>query len=172
VKGDAFENAMEPQGFTFTDAYNLTVSVDRPTFINFINPGRTIFFNMQWFLGYVPGYQGQGKFTTNGPYTQLGTFTATTGYFQDRLLPSVTVVHDVGSNSGAILAQMTYRFTEAFSTTIGVSNFYGSPQWGNLPLRQLGVQNNGGNFMERFRFQGLSAIAERDEIFATLRYTF
>lgn len=172
VNKDAFENSMEPQGFSFADGYNLTISVDRPTFINFINPGRTILFNMQWFLGYVPDYQGQARFSTNGPYTQLGTFTATTGYFQDRLLPSVTVVHDVGSNSGAILAQMTYRFTESFSTTIGVSNFYGSPQWGNLPLSQLGVQNNGGNFMERLRFQGLSAIAERDEIFAALRYTF
>ncbi len=172
VKGDAFENVMEPQGYTFTDAYNLTVSIDRPTIINFINPGRSILFNMQWFLGVVPGYQGQGHFTANGPYSQLGTFTAQTGYFQDRLLPSVTAVYDVGSGSGAILAQMTYRFTESFSSTIGVSDFFGAAQFGNIPLRQLGLQNNGGNFTERFRFQGLSAINERDEIFATLRYTF
>lgn len=172
VKGDAFENVMEPRGYSFTDAYNLTVSIDRPTIINFINPGRSILFNMQWFLGVVPGYQGQGHFTANGPYSQLGTFTAQTGYFQDRLLPSVTAVYDVGSGSGAILAQMTYRFTESFSSTIGVSDFFGSAQFGNIPLRQLGLQNNGGNFTERFRFQGLSAINERDEIFATLRYTF
>jgi len=172
VKGDAFENVMEPHGYSFTDAYNLTVSIDRPTIINFINPGRSILFNMQWFLGVVPGYQGQGHFTANGPYSQLGTFTAQTGYFQDRLLPSVTAVYDVGSGSGAILAQMTYRFTESFSSTIGLSDFFGSAQFGNIPLRQLGLQNNGGNFTERFRFQGLSAINERDELFATLRYTF
>jgi hypothetical protein len=172
VKGDAFENVMEPQGYSFADAYNLTVSIDRPTIINFINPGRSILFNMQWFLGVVPGYQGQGHFTANGPYSQLGTFTAQTGYFQDRLLPSVTAVYDVGSGSGAILAQMTYRFTESFSSTIGLSDFFGSAQFGNIPLRQFGLQNNGGDFTERFRFQGLSVINERDEIFATLRYTF
>ncbi len=172
VRKDAFDNTMSAQGFSFSDVYNLTISVDRPTFINFVNPGRTVLFNMQWFLGYIADYEGQGRYSANGPFNQLGTLTMMTGYFQDRLLPSVTLVHDVGSNSGGILAQMVYRFTESFSAMIGFSNFYGEPQWGNLPLSQLGVQNNGGNFMERFRFQGLSAIAERDEIYMALRYTF
>ncbi len=172
INKNAFENTMEPNGYTFADGYNLTVSVDRPTFVNFINPGRTIFFNMQWFFGYVPDYQGNGRFTANGPYSQLGTFTIATGYFQDRLLPTLTFVHDVGSNSGAILGQVTYRFTEAFSASIGISNFYGSPHFQNIPLRQIGLQNNGGDFTERFKFDGLSAITERDEVFGTLRYTF
>ncbi len=172
VNDDAYENTMDPNGFTFADGYNFVVSVDRPTFINFLNPGRTFLFNMQWFFGYVPDYKGQGVFTTNGPYSQLGTFTILTGYFQDRLLPSLTFVHDVGSNSGGILGQVTYRFSEAFSATIGISNFYGTPQFGRIPLRQFGLQNNGGNFEERFRFNGLSAVAERDEISAILRYTF
>jgi len=172
VRRDAFENSMEPRGFTFADAYNLTVSVDRPTFIHFVNAGRTVLFNMQWFFGYVPSYRGQGVFTANGPFSELGTFTIQTGYFQDRLLPSLTLVHDVGSNSGAILAQMTYRFTESFSATIGISDFYGDPQKGRVALRQIGLQNSGNDFMNQFRFNGLSAIAERDELFATLRYTF
>lgn len=172
VRKDAFDNTMSAQGFSFSDVYNLTLSVDRPTFINFLNPGRTILFNMQWFFGYIADYQGQGRFAANGPFNQLGTLTMATGYFQDRLLPSLTLVHDIGSNSGAVLAQMIYRFTESFSAMIGFSNFYGTPQWGNLPLTQLGVQNNGGDFIERFRFQGLSPIAERDEIFVSLRYTF
>jgi hypothetical protein len=172
VRKDAYENSMEPNGYTFADAYNLTISVDRPTFVNFLNAGRTFLFNMQWFLGWVPDYQGQGRFTANGPFNELGTFTVQTGYFQDRLLPSITLVHDVGSNSGAILGQITYRFTESFSATAGISNFYGSAQLGRVPLRQIGLQNNGGDFTERLRFQGLSAVAERDELFATLRYTF
>ena len=172
VKKDAFENSMDPNGYTFADAYNLTLSVDRPTFVNFLNSGRTFLFNMQWFFGFVPDYQGQGRFTANGPWNELGTFTVQTGYFQDRLLPSVTLVHDVGSNSGAILAQITYRFSDAFSATAGLSNFYGSAQLGRIPLRQIGLQNNGGEFTERLRYQGLSAISDRDELFASLRYTF
>lgn len=172
VQRDAFENTNEPNGYSFADAYNFVFSVDRPTFINFLNPGRTFLFNMQWFFGFVPDYQGQGYFTTNGPYTQLGTFTILTGYFQDRLLPSVTFVHDVGSNSGGILGQLVYRFTEAFSVTIGISNFYGQAQVGRIPLRQIGLRNNGANFTEQLRFNGLSAISERDEVSAILRYTF
>ncbi|CAG1006367.1 hypothetical protein MYXO_03469 [Myxococcaceae bacterium] len=172
VNDDAFENTMEPEGFEVADAYNLVISVDRPTFVNFLNPGRTFLVNMQWFLGWVPDYRGQGVFTTNGPFTELGTLSILTGYYQDRLLPSVTVVHDVGSNSGAILGQVTYRFSDAFSATIGVSNFYGQPQWGRIPLRQLGLQNNGGTFEQRLRFNGLAAVSERDEVSLVVRYTF
>src|SRR5690606_7032179 len=40
----------KPRGWDENDTYNLTVSVDRPTFINFLNPGRTFFMNSQWFL--------------------------------------------------------------------------------------------------------------------------
>src|SRR5262249_51566704 len=37
-------------GINFSDTFNLTISVDRPTFINFLNQGRTFFFNSQWFI--------------------------------------------------------------------------------------------------------------------------
>ena len=145
--------------------------MDRPTFINFLNPAGTFFFNMQWFLGVVPGYQGQGRFTANGPYSQLGTFTAQTGYFQDRLLPSVTAVYDVGSGSGALIYQATFRFSSNFQLTAGVSNFFGRPQgWYNqLSLGALGASNV---TWEREKFDRLNAVRERDEIFMRLRYTF
>ena len=39
------------------DAYNLTISVDRPTFVNFLNANRTFFMNAQLFLGYLPALQ-------------------------------------------------------------------------------------------------------------------
>jgi len=172
TRRDAFENTQEPRGFSFADGYNLTISVDRPTFVNFLNPGRTFLINMQWFLGYIEGYRGNGAFTVNGPFNQLGTLSVLTGYFQDRLLPAVTAVHDVQSNTGALLAQVAYRYTESFSVTVGASLFYGEPQFGPIPLRQIALQNNGGDFEERFRFNGLSAVAERDELFVKLRYTF
>ena len=100
-------------GVSQSDTMNLTISVDRPTFINFLNPGRTFFFNSQVFFQYVTDYKA--GYTSNGPFNMLGTFTIQTGYFQDRLLPGITFVYDVNSNSGAILPQLTYRFTENFS---------------------------------------------------------
>ncbi|MEN8183960.1 MAG: DUF1302 family protein, partial [Myxococcota bacterium] len=102
---------------TDVDTYNLTMSVDRPTFINFLNQNRTFFVNSQWFLQYVDGYRK--GFSGEGPWSLLGTFTVTTGYFQDRMLPGVTFVYDLRSNSGAVLPQVSYRFTENFSTTFG-----------------------------------------------------
>jgi hypothetical protein len=39
----------EYSGLTKVDEYNLTISVDRPTFINFLNANRTFFINSQLF---------------------------------------------------------------------------------------------------------------------------
>ena len=103
-----FEN-----GITDSDSINLTVSVDRPTFINFLNANRTFFFNSQWFFQYLTGYKS--SFSTNGPFNVLFTFAMFTGYYQDRLLPTLVTVYDFNSRSGGLLPSITYRFNEAFS---------------------------------------------------------
>jgi hypothetical protein len=152
------------------NALNLTVSVDRPTFINFLNNRRTFFLNSQFFFRYVPEYDG--SFDTNGPFTALGTFTIATGYFQDRLLPALTFVHDFASTSGAVVGQMTYRMTEAISVTAGALLFYGDPQYNDAPLYPLALPDTQTSFRARTRFEGLSPIAERNELFMQLRWTF
>jgi hypothetical protein len=155
-----------------TDVYNLTVSVDRPTFVNFLNANRTFFVNAQLFLRYLPHYDR--SYDTNGPLTALGTLAITTGYFQDRLLPSLVLVHDLKSASGGVIAQFSYRFTESFSATVGMLAFYGEPRDDRVPLYSIALPNNNSStdFKAGTRFQGLSAIAERDEVFLSLRYTF
>lgn len=169
---EAFTNTRATRGYSNGDSLNLTISVDRPTFVHFLNASRTIFYNMQWFVRYLPEYQGLGTLTTNGPFSFLGTFSVFTGYFQDRLLPGLTAIYDVQSQSGGVLGQVTYRFSEVFSATFGVASFFGTPAEGRIPVRQALLGNNGGDFMQRTRFEGLSAIAERDEVYLTLRYTF
>jgi hypothetical protein len=153
------------------DYFNLTISVDRPTFVNFLNQNRTFFFNSQWFFQYVDGYEK--GFTSSGPWNALGTFTITTGYFQDRLLPSVTFVYDVRSNSGAALPEVTYRFTENFSASFGVAGFWGRWEKRVAPLYEIALGNRvGRGAYKSFVENGLSAIRERDEIWLRLRYTF
>jgi hypothetical protein len=152
------------------DAYNLTISVDRPTFVNFMNANRTFFLNMQLFVGYLPDYNR--TYTLDGPFSAIGTFAIATGYFQDRLLPSFVTVYDFGSGSGGVLPQVTWRATQDFSLTFGIAIFYGSPDFSQVPLHQLALANNGGDFRARTRYGGLSAIEERDEIFMRVRYTF
>jgi hypothetical protein len=153
-----------------TDVLNLTVSIDRPTFIRFLNENRTFFFNTQIFLRYIVGHDS--SFDVNGPFTALGTFTVATGYFQDRLLPAATWVHDVRSGSGALVGQISYRFSETFSATVGLLAFYGQPDDNRLPTHPIALPDTQTDFDARTRYEGLSAIAERDEVFLKLRYTF
>jgi hypothetical protein len=153
-----------------SDVYNLTISIDRPTFINFLNANRTFFFNAQFFVRYLPHYDD--SYVVNGPFTLLGTLAITTGYFQDRLLPSLVLVHDLKSASGGVIAQASYRFNESFSATFGVLGFYGGPGTDPVPFHSVVLPNTMTDFTGRSRFAGLSSIAERDEVFLILRHTF
>jgi hypothetical protein len=154
------------------DTFNLTVSVDRPTFVNFLNQNRTLFINSQWFFQYISGYTH--GFTANGPFNVLGTFTVTTGYFQDRLLPSVTFVYDVQSNSGAVLPQVTYRYTENFSASFGLAVFNGRFQSKHAPITSSSVLGNraGRGYDSSYVENALAPVRERDEIFLRIKYTF
>jgi hypothetical protein len=159
-------------GLTYSDSYNLTLSVDRPTFINFLNPNRTFFFNSQWFFNYRPEY-GSG-FTSNGPFNVLFTFAMFTGYFQDRVQPQFVTVYDFGSQSGGLLPSLQYRFTESFSVTVGMLYFFGHTQLKDMPVNELGPAANrtGRNAYDQGVDNGLSVIRKRDEVFMRLRWTF
>ena len=171
IEGLPFSDSNSWDVTTQADTFNLTVSVDRPTFINFLNQNRTLFFNSQWFFQYVRGYER--GFTSNGPFNMLATFTVATGYFQDRLLPGFTVVYDFGSQSGAGLASVTYRFTENFSTTVGMAGFFGHYQTKTPALWETALGNRvGRGAYDLFVENGLSPVRERDELYLTLRYTF
>ena len=155
------------------DLYRLTISVDRPTFVNFMNANRTFFINTQWFVQYTDDFQK--GFT--GPLYQwdiFGVLAISTGYFQDRLLPSLTMVYFVRNNSFAILPQVTYRFTENFQASVGVAAFAGREQERVMPINGLApVQERfGRNAYKSFVEPGLAVVRERDEIFLRVRYTF
>jgi hypothetical protein len=171
IEGVPFSNNNVYDGNTEADTFNLTLSVDRPTFINFLNQNRTFFFNSQWFFQYVEDYVH--GFTSNGPWNILATFTVTSGYFQDRLLPGVTFVYDFQSNSGAALPVVTYRFTENFFATFGVAGFWGRYEHKPAPLIPTALPDRVGEGANKsFVENGLSAVRERDEIFLRVRYTF
>jgi len=172
IDGQAYAITSEPRGWGRRDTYNLTVSVDRPTFINFLNPNRTFFMNAQVFMRWIDDYVDDDRMSVHGPFSALWTMSIFTGYYQDRLAPGVTWVHDAFSMSGALIAQLSYRFTENFSVTFGAAGFYGKPDELQVPFRPFLVQNQGESYKADTRYDGLSAIAERDEMFLLLRYTF
>jgi hypothetical protein len=156
---------------TNTDQYTLVVSVDRPTFINFLNANRTFLFNSQWFMSYRPDH-GSG-FQSNGPYNVTTTFTILTGYFQDRLLGVFTLVYDFQSESGGGLPSLTYRFSESFSATFGMALFWGRSQdFDPLSMPRALGNRVGQNAYRDHVETGLGVVRDRDEFFFRLRYTF
>ena len=172
IEGNQYQNNDEFDSLTKADTFNLTVSVDRPTFINFLNPGRTFFFNSQWFFQYIDNYAD--GFVANGPFNVLATFHVDTGYFRDRLLPGITAVYDFNSGSGAILPELQYRFTENFSATISMNLFNGRFQQATPALRSIadypfraGNQQN-----SDWTEQGLAPVRDMDEVALRIRYTF
>ncbi len=158
-------------GLKTVDRYNMTVSMDRPTFINFLNPGRTFFINSQWFFSYTEGYES--SFTENGPLNVLFTLTAFTGYFQDRLQPMITSVYDFQSVSGAVLPSISYKFSDRLFAEFGMNFFYGRFERKDAsivpfePANRIGSTKNAS-----FQENGLSAVRDHDEIFMRFRYTF
>jgi hypothetical protein len=155
-----------------SDALNLTVSVDRPTFINFLNANRTFFMNSQWFFNYLPNWNEGYSF--QGPFNVLFTFAIFTGYHQDRFLPQLVTVYDFRSRSAGILPQLAYRFTENFSVTFGISWFVGRESYYPMPMRGIAPVSNraGVHAYQDGTEQLLSLIRNRDEAWLRLRYTF
>jgi hypothetical protein len=169
---DVFEGDQDAfVGFTPVNRYNLTVSVDRPTFVNFLNANRTFFINTQWFFQYIEGY-GR-SFTNNGPLNVLAVLSINTGYFDDRLQPALTIVYDFGSDSAAAIPQVTYRYTSDFSVTFGMAFFEGREEPRVMAIEPTVLANRvGRHAYTDFVENGLSAIRDRDEFFFRLRYTF
>jgi hypothetical protein len=172
IEGNQFEDNNELDRLHRADTYNLTISVDRPTFINFLNSGRTFFFNSQIFLQWIGDYRQ--SFTQPGPWNVLATFHVDTGYFRDRLLPGITLVYDFQSNSGAILPEIQYRFTENLSATITLGLFAGRFQPYTPPMRAISdFPYRAGKWQSvDWTEQGLSPIRDNDEVALRIRYTF
>lgn len=158
-------------GVTEVDTYNMTVSVDRPTFVNFLNANRTVFINSQWFFQYTDGFQE--SMPRNGPFNVLATLTAFTGFYQDRLNPSITAIYDFMSESGGVLPSISYRFSESFSVEFGMAFFYGKWQSTRMALNpvSLGDQVGSGAYRD-FSERGLALVRDRDEAYVRLRKTF
>ena len=96
----------------------------------------------------------------------LGTVTALTGYFQNRLNAQATVVYDFRSISGGVLPQVNYRFNQDFTVTVGAAIWFGRDQMFNDLINPIGPSVNP-NY-ETASAQFISHIRDRDERFFIL----
>ena len=160
----------EIDGLQELDEYNLTVSVDRPTFINFLNANRTFFINSQIFTSYLRGYEK--TMLRDGPWTALILVNANTGYFQDRFLVSTAMVYDIRSNSGAFLPSVQYRFTENFSMTLGAAVLTGHWERREMGINQFSATSEVNLNDNVYTENGISPARDLDNFFLRLRYTY
>ena len=126
----------------------------------------------KWFFQYVEGYHK--GITSTGPWNVLATFSVTTGFHQDRLLPFITVVYDFQTRSGAFLPTFTYRFNEAFSVALGVAAFWGRTEKVSMDFNEIGppTDRQGVHAYRNGVDNLISIVRDRDEAFLRLRYTF
>jgi hypothetical protein len=167
-----YANADVDSGISRTDELNFAVSVDRPTFVRFVNADRAILFNTQWFVSYLPEYRD--GFTANGPVNTFFTFAVSTGYRQDRLIPQLLTVYEFNSKSGGVLPSLEYRFTDSLSVTVGMLYFFGRTELSEMAIQEVSpvINRTGPNAYRQPVENGFSGIRKRDEIFAKLRWTF
>ena len=172
-----FANSLEYDGLSQSDEMVLSISVDRPTFFNYLNPNRSFFMNLQMFLRYLPDYQG-GQRNGDGMYGSAGAqltgnvaFTFFTGYFQDRLAPRVTILYAPWESQGALITGLSYRWNDAFSTSIGFTQFFGhvyGQQGPYFPIAQYGsIADNRGAVL-----RGVAPVLYRDQAELRIRYTW
>jgi hypothetical protein len=160
----------EYDGFSHVDEFNLTLSVDRPTFINFLNANRTFFLNSQLFTSYIGDYRN--GMIREGPWTFLWLLNANTGYYQDRFLVSAIVVFDLKSGSGGFLPTVQYRFTENFSITVGANVFAGGFSSRKMGVNQFSAFDEDNLKSTVYVENGISPVRDLDSFFTRIRYTF
>ena len=74
-----------------------------------------------------------------------------------------------------MLPQITYRFTENFSATVGVNFFWGRCEQRDIAdraARHVGNRRPASDAYQDAVENGLAVVRERDEVFLRLRYTF
>ncbi|MCP4003874.1 MAG: hypothetical protein GY725_06730 [bacterium] len=173
-----FGNSLTESSLSKSDEMVLSVSIDRPTFFNFLNPNRSFFLNFQFFVRYLTDYRGgaddrDGMFgTAYGPLSTTMVFTFFTGYFQDRLSPRVTMLYQPLESQGALISAISYRWNESFSTQIGFNAFFGhevKKQANYFPaLQYTSPTQRTGVAMTR----GITPVINRDNATLRVRYSF
>jgi hypothetical protein len=178
IANKLFQDLNSFSGLNNSDEMVLSISIDRPTFFNFLNPNRSFFINFQFFIRYLTDFTGgsddeDGMFgVAEGPFDTRMVFTFLTGYFQDRLQPQASIVYDATTSNGAVLGKLSYRFTESFSTTVGINSFFGRPNETQQAYYPVALRSSTADLTSEAFGRSLAAVRNRDSAWFTLRYSW
>ncbi len=108
------------------------IGIDRPTFVKFLNPNRTISFGFQAFVIQVLEDGNDIKedgLTLNGSHpaetTTMFSFSADTGYMQDRIKPQMLYIFDPGRKGHYFQLGTEFRITDNILWYVGATLYDG-----------------------------------------------
>jgi len=108
------------------------LGIDRPTFIRFLNPNRTISLGFQAYVLQVvedPDDLRDDGLTINGTIVTdnvtMFSFSANTGYMQDRINPSLLYIYDTGRKGHYLQFGTEFRITDNILWYVGATLYDG-----------------------------------------------
>lgn len=199
--GEEFPNTLRPELFSESNVLRWVVGIDRPTFLRFLNPNRSFLFSLQVFGQHLldheqivtpTGKAGMPDWENN----ILATLLIQTGYFSDRLTPTILMAYDTQAHAYVIGPSISWLFSDHWSAFIGANiktgrrtnqfddcracNQFppftdpaeGTPGAGTLPVGQTAIRLGGYSPLGIFRSGPIGMAQEEDEIQFQLRYRF
>ncbi|NLN59528.1 MAG: hypothetical protein GX147_02245 [Deltaproteobacteria bacterium] len=108
------------------------LGIDRPTFVKFLNPTRTVSFGFQAFVTQVVEHRKDIKkdgLTLNGSHpsqtTTMFSFSADTGYMQDRIKPNMLYIFDPGRKGHYLQVGTEFRLSDNILWYVGATLYDG-----------------------------------------------
>jgi len=102
------------------------IGIDRPTFVRFLNPNRTISFGFQAFVIQILEDGDdikEDRLTLNGSHpaetTTMFSFSMDTGYMQDRIKPQMLYIFDPGRKGHYLQVGTEFRITDNILWYVG-----------------------------------------------------
>jgi hypothetical protein len=197
TEGEEFANTLRPQLYSENNVFRAVVGVDRPTFIDWINPRRTTLISGQLFLQHILdheveqkplGLAGMPDWETNA----IGTLLIKAFLANDRVSPTLILAHDVRAKATAVAPSLEWLVTDNLKLVFG-ANFKVADnskyQFDDCrscnpyaPFTQYAGDGQGaapGSFglggfepLGRFRAGPIGAAFKEDDLFVQMRYNF
>lgn len=197
TEGEEFANTLRPQLYSENNVFRAVVGVDRPTFIDWINPRRTTLISGQLFLQHILNHEveqkplglaGMPDWETNA----IGTLLIKAFLANDRVSPTLIMAHDVRAKATAIAPSVEWLVTDNLKLVFG-ANFKVADnskyQFDDCrscnpyaPFTQYAGDGQGaapGSFglggfepLGRFRAGPIGAAFKEDDLFVQMRYNF
>lgn len=197
TRGEEFANTARPELYSKNQVFRSVVGLDRPTFVDFINPLRTTLFSGQLFYQHIFNHELFGS--KLGPVGMpdwkdnvIGTLLVKAWFNNDRLSPQVIMAYDVKARAYAVAPSVDWLITNDLKLTVG-ANFKGGeikrytfddcrscnpyPPFTTYtavgqPFVPGSIGLGGFEPLGRFRAGPIGAALQEDEFHITLRYKF